>query len=142
MTGGGTYRLDHRSALREGTRLFVGDGATLHLGQGAAIGARSVVNVLAGLHIGAGTHISWQCQILDSDFHEIWDESGRHGPVSVPITIGEHVLVGTGSIILKGVTIGSEAVIAAGSVVIRDVDERTVVAGNPAKFVAAISKWG
>lgn len=41
----------------------------------------------------------------------------------------------------KGVTIGDGAVIAAGSVVTKDVPEKCLVAGNPAKVIATDVVW-
>jgi maltose O-acetyltransferase len=51
---------------------------------------------------------------------------------SKPVTIGDDVWIGGGTIICPGVTIGNGAVIAAGSVVIHDVPDNVMVAGNPA----------
>lgn len=51
------------------------------------------------------------------------------------IKIGEDVWVGSNSVILSGVTIGRGAVIAAGSIVTKDVDQYTIVGGNPARFL-------
>ena len=41
--------------------------------------------------------------------------------------------IGAGAVILPGITIGREAVVGAGAVVTRDVPDRTVVAGVPAR---------
>jgi acetyltransferase-like isoleucine patch superfamily enzyme len=42
--------------------------------------------------------------------------------------------IGANSVILPGVTIGEEALVGAGSVVTKDVPNRAVVAGNPARI--------
>ena len=52
-----------------------------------------------------------------------------------PVVIGNDVWIGARVIILPGVHIGDGCVIGAGSVVTKDVEEYTVVAGNPAKFI-------
>ena len=53
----------------------------------------------------------------------------------LPIKIGNHVWVGAGATILKGVTVGDHAIIGGGSVVNKDVPPYAVVVGNPARVV-------
>lgn len=48
--------------------------------------------------------------------------------------------IGVNVTILPGVTIGEEALVGAGSVVTKDVPDRTVVVGNPARPVATIDE--
>lgn len=50
-----------------------------------------------------------------------------------PISVGNGVWIGINSTILPGVKIGNNCIIAAGSVVVKDVDDHTIVGGNPAK---------
>lgn len=59
---------------------------------------------------------------------------------NLPVRIGNDVWVGAGAIILAGVTIGDKAVIGAGSVVTRDVPERVVVAGSPARVIRRLAE--
>jgi len=47
--------------------------------------------------------------------------------------------VGSGSTILANVTIGEDAIVGAGSMVTRDVEPKTIVAGNPAKLLRHIA---
>jgi maltose O-acetyltransferase len=51
------------------------------------------------------------------------------------VVIGNDVWIGANVIILPGVKIGDGAIIGAGSVVTKDVEEYSIVAGNPAKVV-------
>lgn len=55
--------------------------------------------------------------------------------LTAPVTIGDHVWIGGGSIILPGVTIGNNVVIGAGSVVTHDVPDNVIVCGNPARIL-------
>jgi maltose O-acetyltransferase len=66
--------------------------------------------------------------------HRLEPEGRTLDGYGLPITIGDDVWIGGHSTILPGVTIGDGAVIAAGSVVTKDVEPRTLVAGNPAKL--------
>ena len=51
------------------------------------------------------------------------------------IHLQDDVWIGAGAIILPGVTVGEGAIVGAGSVVTKDVEARSVVAGNPAKVI-------
>lgn len=88
--------------------------------------------------IGEGCTIARDVVIRDYDGHTIELPDYQ---ISKPITIGKHVWIGNRAMILKGVTIGDGAIIAAGSIVTKDVPEKTVVAGIPAKIVKENVKW-
>lgn len=121
--------------------MWVGPGAVLEVQPGARIGIRNVVNVESGVFIGRGTEISWDVQILDTDFHVMVRSDGLSRRKTAPIVIGQHVLIGARAMILKGVTVGDGAVIAASAVVTKDVPAKAVVAGNPARVVGSVTDW-
>ncbi|NKT02767.1 serine acetyltransferase [Rhodococcus hoagii] len=54
---------------------------------------------------------------------------------SQPPTIGDNVSIGPNSCVIGPVRIGSGAIIGAGSVVVKDVEDASVVAGNPARLL-------
>jgi UDP-2-acetamido-3-amino-2,3-dideoxy-glucuronate N-acetyltransferase len=54
------------------------------------------------------------------------------------ITLRQGASIGAGAIILPGVTVGELAMVGAGAVVTRDVPERVVVQGTPARVVRAV----
>jgi acetyltransferase-like isoleucine patch superfamily enzyme len=56
------------------------------------------------------------------------------------IDIGDDCWIGANSVITAGVSIGKHAIVAGGSVVTKDVDEFTVVGGNPAKVLKKYNK--
>ncbi|MGE5595890.1 MAG: acyltransferase [Hyphomicrobiales bacterium] len=118
--------------LSEGVHIEVHAGATLTIGKGTFVNRHATVNCAESITIGQYCSISWNTTIIDSDQH---DPPGRSR--TAPIVIGDHVLIGCGAIILKGVTIGDYAVVGAGAVVTRDVPAGAVVAGDPARPIAA-----
>lgn len=142
MGGPGCYDLRRGSIIADDVRIWVGESATLTMMPGAKLGDRCVVNVESALTLGPNTEVSWNVQILDTDFHWLRREDGRVSPHTRPIVIEGDVLVGTGAIILKGVTIGRGAVVSAGSVVRRSVESGAVASGNPAVEVGRVAAWG
>jgi acetyltransferase-like isoleucine patch superfamily enzyme len=67
--------------------------------------------------------------------------SGGHStrdlaPTHSPITIGQGVFVGARTMILEGVTIGDHVMIGAGAIVVRDVPPLAIAVGSPARVVA------
>lgn len=57
------------------------------------------------------------------------------------IEVMDNVFIGCNTTILGNVRIGPNAVIAAGSIVTKDVEENTVVAGNPAKVIGTFDNF-
>ncbi len=51
------------------------------------------------------------------------------------VSVGEGSEIGTGSHVIQGIAIGKEAVLGAGAVGIRDLPDRCVAVGNPAKVI-------
>lgn len=89
------------------------------------------------IRIGRGVAIGPNVVIQDCDGHLIVGM----GKSVAPVTIGDHVWIGAGAKILKGVCIGNGAVVAAGAVVTKDVPSLTLVAGVPAKVIKEYVEW-
>lgn len=62
------------------------------------------------------------------------------GVKSAPLRIDDQAWIGCNSLIPGGVHIGRGAIVGAGSVVTHDIPPFTVFAGNPARFVKAVSR--
>lgn len=137
-----------------GELLTFGHGGKISIGDYCYIGEGARIWSSVSVRIGDRVLISHNVNIFDSDTHPIDDFMGRHKqykdiittghPKTIdlgenPVVIEDDVLIACQSIVLKGVTIGRGAVVGAGSVVTRDVAPFTLVAGNPAKFIRAIT---
>lgn len=119
-------------------RLF--PNATLTLGSGY-INADVRIRCHSEITIGNDVAISHSVTIMDGDAHMVL-ENGKAGTYKPqPINIGNHVWIGSGAMILKGVTIGDGAIVAAGAVVTRDIPPNTMVAGIPAKIHKNNVSW-
>lgn len=125
--------------MAPGTCIVVGPGATLRIA-GAVFFSGGTLLCSGLIEIGEMTGIAWDANISDSDMHPMIVD-GEEMPRTAPIRIGDHVWVGNGVRILKGVTIGDGAVLAAGSVVTKDVEPRTLVGGVPARVLRKNVDW-
>lgn len=109
------------------------------IGDGTWIGAFTHLDGSGGLRIGSGCDISTGAQIYTHSTARRCVSARAFNTVDrAPTTLGDHVFVGAGAVILMGVTIGDGAVVGAGAVVTSDVAPYTVVAGVPARPVANV----
>jgi acetyltransferase-like isoleucine patch superfamily enzyme len=121
-----------------GKRSFIFMGAEFDTRGQFEVGDHSTINQdcrldnRGGLEIGSNVSISANVCILTADHDP--QSSGFAGRTR-PVHIADYVFVGTRAMILPGVTIARGAVVAAGAVVTRDVGERMIVAGCPARQI-------
>ena len=137
---GAAFSCDGIVSLQRGVRVVV-DGGRLTIGHGTNVnGVGTKILCAQGISIGEHCPLSWDVQLLDSDFHAITVD-GVERPSAAPIVIGDRVWIGTRAIVLKGVTIGDGAVIAAGAVVTQDVPAGAVAGGVPARMIGRADSW-
>ena len=58
--------------------------------------------------------------------------------IAKQITLKKQCFIGNNAIILPGITVNEKAIVGAGAVVTKDVEERTIVVGVPAKVIKKI----
>ncbi|MDB5893950.1 MAG: putative acetyltransferase [Rhodoferax sp.] len=126
-------------SFKAGAYVELWPGARLTIEGGNGYASRNLnIECREHISIGAGTVISHDVVIRDTDSHEL---VGTGQAMTKPVVIGNHVWIGAKAMILKGVTIGDGAVIAAGAVVTGDVPARAVVGGVPARLLRSGVAW-
>jgi galactoside O-acetyltransferase len=152
---GSDVQLSDKASVYGATRIEIGDNAriddfcVLSAGEG-------------GISIGKHVHVAVYTSLIGAGRIEIGDFANLSSRVSVyssnddysgecmtnptvpaeytnvaklPVTIGSHVIVGSGSVILPGVTLHSGAAVGALSLVRSDCDAFGIYAGVPAKRI-------
>jgi len=123
-------KLGKKSTIHIGARFY--QPKNISIGKGTIIGDHVTLDGRDKLTIGSHVDIASQVMIFNGK-HNV--HSDDFHPIHAPVTINDYVFIGPKAIVMPGVTIGKGAIVAASAVVTKDVPEKTIVAGIPAKEI-------
>ena len=128
-------------SIGRGCRFDIGPRAKVVIGKHGYINYNTNIIITKQLEIGDSCAIGWNCQFLDTDFHEInYDDKKREEDQG--IKIGNHVWIGCNSKIYKNSVIANSSVVASDSVVKgRFEEENVLIGGNPAHILKRNISW-
>lgn len=135
---GGPVELGDRVHLNRDTIVQTGDGGSVRIGEDSHIQPRCQLSAyLAPIGLGRNVQVAPNCAFYSYDHGTDPDVTMQDQPLRTrgPISVGDDVWFGVGSIVLSGVTIGDGAVIGAGAVVTQDLPENGIAVGVPARVV-------
>jgi acetyltransferase-like isoleucine patch superfamily enzyme len=109
----------------------------LIIGSGTWIGPQCFIYASGGITIGQNVGIGPKVSIMSSAHTETdCSEPILHQPIiHAPVFLGDGCDIGANSTILMGVRIGKGVQIGAGAVVTKDIPDRAIAAGVPAKIL-------
>lgn len=120
--------------------IYAEKGAKIKIGNCVGISS-ACIWAHQNITIGDNVKVGGDCIIMDSDAHSL-NFLERRNPAldmeqkkNADIVIEDDVLIGTRSIILKGVHIGARTIIGAGSVVTGKIPSDCIAAGNPCRVI-------
>lgn len=113
----------------------------LEIGSDSYVGMNSILNGYASkLIIGSNVSIAQNVNIMvDSGPNASLPMQRIFPIVKKPVTIGNHVWIGSGSIIMPGVALGEFCVVAANSYVNESFEPYTIIGGNPARIIRRLT---
>ena len=124
--------------IDEGSRamplLTVIRGNSVIIGRNVVVMNNSLFMAAGGITIEDDVMVAANVQLISNN-HDLYDHQIL---TCKPVRLKCNCWIGAGATILPGITVGENAVMAAGAVVTKDVEDNTVVGGNPAKVIKRI----
>ena len=119
-----------RPFVHQRARIQIPWNLTMH--DRSSLGDRTSAYTLGEIEIRARATIAQEAYLCTGTH----DLSAPNFPLQVAkITVGEGAFIAARAFVMPGVVIGDDAVVGAGSIVTKDVQPRTIVAGNPAAVI-------
>ncbi|MBR4119741.1 MAG: acyltransferase [Bacteroidales bacterium] len=126
----GNLVINGKTTIGSGSSISIGKNAILTFGKDFSITGNSSIICQKEITFGDNCLLSWDIQILDSDFHKIYNIEGKHINKPKPIVIGNKCWIGARCTILKGVNINDNTIIAANSTITKSFEEKNIIIGN------------
>jgi len=128
--------IHHNVLFNSGRNIELGDGVFLN--RDVMLDDRAALAIGDHAMIAAGAVIETHSHAFD-DFSMPIPHAGR---TYAPVSIGSNTLLGYKVAVMAGINIGNRCVVAANSVVTKDVPDRTIVGGVPARVIKTIVPRG
>lgn len=144
ISGNNNRILIHKNAFVSGSELWIEDnGCLLEIGEKTFVGPSHLAVTEDGskITIGADCMISSNVQIRSGDSHSIMTLNGERINPAESIEIGDHVWIGQGAKIMKGVTLEKDSIVSSGAIVTKSFSHNQLIGGVPAKVIKECVTW-
>lgn len=145
VAGNNNIVVIHKGAFIYGAELWIEDNnCRIEIGDNAYIGHHSHLACTedgSQLVVGSDGMMSSYVQVRTGDSHSILDLDGNRINPAESVKIGNHVWLGLGSKVLKGVTLGDHVVVSTGAIVTKSFGSNVLLGGIPAKVLKEKITW-
>lgn len=145
VAGNNNIVVIHKGAFIYGAELWIEDNnCRIEIGDNAYIGHHSHLACTedgSQLVVGSDGMMSSYVQVRTGDSHSILDLDGNRINPAESVKIGNHVWLGEGSKVLKGVTLGDHVVVSTGAIVTKSFGSNVLLGGIPAKVLKEKITW-
>ena len=120
----------------------VSKNSRLEIKKNVSITSESHIIASKNISIGNDSIISWNTQIMDTDFHKILDKNNNLLNEDLEILIGNNVWIASNVNILKGSNVPNNTVISSGSIIRGFLyEENCIYTGLPIKILKSNIIW-
>ena len=130
VSGAEIWVADNDCKVEIGERTFVGHHTHL-----------ACVEDNSELIIGSDGMLSSYIQVRTSDSHHILDMDGNRINPAQSVYIGDHVWIGQGVRVMKGVRLEGDDIVSTGAIVTKSFDKNVLIGGIPAKVLKEGVTW-
>jgi acetyltransferase-like isoleucine patch superfamily enzyme len=135
---GESFQAGHNVTIRENTKIgnHCSVGTLSDIQGDCEIG--NYVRFHSNVHVGMKTIIKDYVWVFP--YVIFTNDPTPPSDVLLGVTVESFAIVATGSVILPGVHIASDSLVAAGAIVTKNVEQNSIVGGNPAKAISTIDR--
>jgi acetyltransferase-like isoleucine patch superfamily enzyme len=138
----GVITFDGKCNIGHGFRISVSKCGNIFLGNNFNLTAKSTIVSHHFIKFGYNCLISWDCLIMDTDFHNITDHFKNILNSPKPIIVEHDVWIGSRCTILKGAIVPYGSVLASSSVLSKKLSTpHCVYGGNPVSVLKSNISW-
>ncbi len=129
--------------IKFGAKIIVGETGVLEIGDKFRLSSGSYIICYKQVTLGNNCRISWDTQIIDTDFHRIFDENGKTLNPNKDIIMEDNCWIGNRCNINKGSRFKEYTIVASNSLTNKAYNQSHVIlAGMPASITKTGVNWG
>lgn len=137
---GGTVCFNGKVKIGSACRICCNEKGNIIFEDGVNITGRTAVVSDNRITIGKDSLISWDCLLMDTDFHKVIYQ-GKSVNNSKAIYLRDHVWIGCRSTILGGADVSESSIVAAGSILTKPFDEENILLGGDNRVLKKNVLW-
>lgn len=137
----GKIYVEGKAFIGNKSKIIISETGNLHLGDKFYVSGSLNLICHKNIYFGNDVIVSWDCQIMDTDFHQITNLDNESYPMYGDIYISNHVWIGSDCTILKGSFINDNSVVATKALVSKKYYDTNIIIGKYNEILKKRINW-
>lgn len=138
----GSVEFEDNAKIGIGCAIVVDKNGKLFLGKNVVLTGSSSIICSKLIFLKRNVLVSWDVLIMDSDFHQIYNDADNVINPNKPILVDEACWIGCRCIILKGSIIAKNSIIGSGTIISKVfTTQNCIIAKNPPQVLMQNTRW-